>query len=55
MALREALNKQGGLWFGWSGETEVDPPAEPKIFKSGRVTYALQTLDPDDQRSHYAG
>jgi len=55
VALREALSKQGGLWFGWSGETQVDPPSTPKIIKSGRITYALQTLDPDDQRSHYAG
>ncbi|MFT0859769.1 alpha,alpha-trehalose-phosphate synthase (UDP-forming) [Ancylobacter sp. G4_0304] len=55
VALREALSKQGGLWFGWSGETEVNPPPEPKIFRSGRVTYALQTLDPEDQHAHYAG
>lgn len=55
VALREALNKRGGVWFGWSGETQVDPPAEPKIFRSGKVTYALQTLDPEDQRDHYAG
>ncbi|MCK0196785.1 alpha,alpha-trehalose-phosphate synthase (UDP-forming) [Ancylobacter sp. 6x-1] len=55
VALREALSEQGGLWFGWSGETAVDAPAAPKIVRSGRVTYALQTLDPDDQRAHYAG
>jgi trehalose 6-phosphate synthase len=55
VALREALNKRGGLWFGWSGETEVDPPAAPKLTKSGRVSYALLTLDPEEQRAHYAG
>lgn len=55
VALREALNKRGGLWFGWSGETEVDPPAKPKLTKSGRVSYALLTLDPEEQRAHYAG
>lgn len=55
VALREALGKRGGLWFGWSGETEINPPDAPKVFRSGRVTYALQTLDPEDQRAHYAG
>jgi trehalose 6-phosphate synthase len=55
VALREALNKRGGLWFGWSGETEVNPPAEPKLTKAGRITYALLTLDPEEQRAHYAG
>ncbi|WP_428030633.1 alpha,alpha-trehalose-phosphate synthase (UDP-forming) [Ancylobacter sp.] len=55
VALREALGQRGGLWFGWSGETQVDPPDEPKIFRSGRVTYALLDLDPEDQRAHYAG
>ncbi|MCK0209237.1 trehalose-6-phosphate synthase [Starkeya koreensis] len=55
VALREALGTHGGLWFGWSGETQVNPPDTPKVFRSGRVTYALLTLDPDDQRAHYAG
>lgn len=55
VALREALNKRGGLWFGWSGETEVNPPAEPKLSRAGRVRYALLTLDPEEQRAHYAG
>lgn len=55
VALREALGKRGGLWFGWSGETEVGASAEPKVFRSGRITYGLLTLDPEDQRAHYAG
>jgi len=55
VALREALGKRGGLWFGWSGETEPGAPATPKVFRSGKVTYALQDLDPEDQRAHYAG
>lgn len=55
VALREALGQRGGLWFGWSGETEVNPPDAPKVFRSGRVTYALLNLDPEDQRAHYAG
>jgi trehalose 6-phosphate synthase len=55
VALREALSKRGGLWFGWSGETEAGPHQPAKVFRSGRVTYALQTLDPEDQRAHYAG
>jgi len=55
VALREALGKAGGLWFGWSGETKVGAPLEPKVFRSGKVQYALLDLDPDDQRAHYAG
>lgn len=55
VALREALGTRGGLWFGWSGETQPNPSDTPKVFRSGRVTYALLTLDPEDQRAHYAG
>lgn len=55
VALREALGKRGGLWFGWSGETRPNAPAEPKVVRSGKVMYALQDLDPEDQRAHYAG
>ncbi|MFK8250717.1 alpha,alpha-trehalose-phosphate synthase (UDP-forming) [Ancylobacter terrae] len=55
VALREALGKRGGLWFGWSGETQVNPPEKPKLVKAGPITFALQTLDPQDQRAHYAG
>ena len=55
VALREALDRRGGLWFGWSGETDAAPPAKPKLVRSGEVTYALLTLNSDDQRAHYAG
>ncbi|MBS7539799.1 alpha,alpha-trehalose-phosphate synthase (UDP-forming) [Ancylobacter lacus] len=55
VALREALGKRGGLWFGWSGETSADAPAKPKMMRSGPISYALQTLDTEDQRAHYAG
>ncbi len=55
VALREALGKRGGLWFGWSGETSQDAPDRPKMMRSGPISYALQTLDTEDQRAHYAG
>lgn len=29
VALREALQRRGGLWFGWSGETTPEEPPRP--------------------------
>jgi trehalose 6-phosphate synthase len=55
VALREALQERGGLWFGWSGETAEAPAEEPRITRSGRVTYATIDLTKADYEDYYIG
>lgn len=58
VALREALERTGGVWLGWSGQvgvaTSLAPPP-PRLVERGRVTYALLDLSPDDEREYYSG
>ncbi|OYW61094.1 MAG: hypothetical protein B7Z40_19030 [Bosea sp. 12-68-7] len=54
VVLREALEKRGGLWFGWSGEVaEVNAP--PRIAARGNVTYAVTGLTEAERQSYYLG
>ncbi|BBK32289.1 trehalose 6-phosphate synthase [Stella humosa] len=56
VGLREALQKEGGLWFGWSGELS-EAAAEPKIHEAGNILFAtipLTAADHDDFYVHYA-
>ncbi len=50
-----ALRRTGGLWFGWSGETRERPAAEPRLVRTGRITYALVDLTPGELEGFYAG
>lgn len=54
VALREALEVEGGLWFGWSGEVSSSAP-EPRIVQRGKVTYAVTDLTEAERRSYYLG
>ncbi|HSV29148.1 MAG TPA: alpha,alpha-trehalose-phosphate synthase (UDP-forming) [Candidatus Omnitrophota bacterium] len=54
VALRETLEKLGGVWFGWSGEVcEDEPPA--KVTTLGRVTYVTTDLNQRDYDEFYNG
>jgi trehalose 6-phosphate synthase len=53
VALREALQAQGGLWFGWSGEVSEQAAPEPRHARQGRVDYAVLDLTPDEHRQFY--
>ena len=58
VALREALARHGGLWFGWSGETVQGPSGETRLQRdgrSGRIGYATFDLNAADYREFYAG
>ena len=55
VALREALERRGGLWFGWSGETAVKPSGEPELRQSGKITYATIDIDAQDYDDFYLG
>ena len=54
VALREALEKQGGLWFGWSGDVK-EAASAPRIAERGNVTYAVTDLTESERQSYYLG
>ncbi|MDP3320853.1 MAG: trehalose-6-phosphate synthase, partial [Bosea sp. (in: a-proteobacteria)] len=54
VALREALEKQGGLWFGWSGSVK-ETTTTPTIVERGNVTYAVTDLTEAERQSYYLG
>ncbi|MBD3846772.1 trehalose-6-phosphate synthase [Bosea sp. SSUT16] len=51
VALREALEKYGGLWFGWSGAVGEDT----RQVQRGNVTYAVTDLTEAERQSYYLG
>ncbi len=55
VALEGALKQNGGLWFGWSGETVENPSGEAKIVQSGNITFAVMDLTKQDYDEYYAG
>ena len=63
VALGEALNRTGGLWFGWSGKVvEADGAGggargegELHLQTAGRVTLATVDLSREDHDSYYLG
>ena len=55
VALEEALQNEGGLWFGWSGKTSAGRPAEPKETEVGPVTYVTMDLSRKDYNEYYNG
>ncbi|HLO77010.1 MAG TPA: alpha,alpha-trehalose-phosphate synthase (UDP-forming) [Magnetospirillum sp.] len=56
VALRDALEHHGGLWFGWSGEVAEGarvPP--PKSATHGNITYVTTDLTRQDYDEFYNG
>ncbi|MGE0726017.1 MAG: alpha,alpha-trehalose-phosphate synthase (UDP-forming) [Alphaproteobacteria bacterium] len=54
VALREALQRGGGVWFGWSGEVTDTPAAEPKVQDAGNIRFATIDLTPEDHEAYYS-
>ena len=54
-ALTAALEKAGGLWFGWSGREVEDPSDEPTVATHDGVTMATIDLAPQDVEEYYNG
>jgi trehalose 6-phosphate synthase len=50
-----ALQRTGGLWFGWSGETSEEPRAEPDVLVRDNVRYATIELRPEEFERYYNG
>ncbi|MFT4266047.1 MAG: alpha,alpha-trehalose-phosphate synthase (UDP-forming) [Xenophilus sp.] len=58
VAVGEALQKSGGLWFGWSGHVVEDgPTGEGELHRqqAGKVTLATLDLAREDHDSYYLG
>lgn len=55
VALQDALNQFGGVWFGWSGKVVPRPPSEPAITKVKKVTYATIDLSRKHHAEYYNG
>lgn len=55
VALREALEKQGGLWFGWSGAVSENVSGPPRTVQHGNVAYATIDLTEVERQTYYLG
>jgi trehalose 6-phosphate synthase len=55
VALKEALGRTGGLWFGWSGQIVANPAAEPERVSAEGMDYATLDLSPEEHETYYAG
>ncbi|MGB7003303.1 MAG: trehalose-6-phosphate synthase, partial [Pseudolabrys sp.] len=55
VAIRPALKRHGGLWFGWSGRVAEDVPQSVKIAAQDNITYATVDLAKDDYQEFYNG
>ena len=55
VAMRDALRRSGGLWFGWNGEVVEAPPAEPAVLTRRSTRYATLALSPAEYRDYYTG
>jgi trehalose 6-phosphate synthase len=56
VALGEALQRSGGLWFGWSGETDDKAADTPvRVQRAGNVTLATLDLSTAEHAQYYLG
>lgn len=55
VAIRPALKKSGGIWFGWSGKVTEDAAGAAKIVEHDRVSYVTIDLLKDDYEEFYNG
>ena len=57
VALNALMEREGGLWFGWSGRTATDAAAQrtPQLARHGSVQYATVDLAPDELEFYYNG
>ena len=55
IAIRDALEENGGIWFGWSGNITKTPPDGPGLVEVGKTTYATVDLSEQDYNEYYSG
>lgn len=55
VALREALDESGGVWFGWNGKVDGQRGTQVRTKKAGDVTFATMGLSRKDYNEYYNG
>jgi trehalose 6-phosphate synthase len=50
-----ALQKWGGIWFGWSGKTSPQTPGDTKSSTSGNIRFATIDINEQDYDGYYNG
>jgi trehalose 6-phosphate synthase len=55
VAISAALQQSGGIWFGWSGETQDETTCELRTVLEGPVTFATLGLSHQDYEEYYIG
>ena len=55
VAIRPALKRRGGVWFGWSGKVTDDEPDPVKTVRQDNVSYVTIGLRRDDYDEFYNG
>jgi trehalose 6-phosphate synthase len=50
-----ALQRVGGVWFGWSGETSDDPRPEPDVLTRDNIRFATVELKAGEFDRYYNG
>ena len=55
VAVQAALEKTGGIWFGWSGEKTRKRQHGPNLTERDRLTFATVDLTERDLREYYEG
>ena len=55
VGVQRALQKDGGMWFGWNGELVTGDPGAPEVHRRRGITYATIGLDKDLFESYYNG
>lgn len=56
VALQAALEKRGGIWMGWSGNSsDSEEPGPLALQQQGNITYALTDLTGKDVEEYYYG
>jgi trehalose 6-phosphate synthase len=55
VALRPALERHGGVWFGWSGKTTPRADVEMHTVCHKNVTYVVTDLSKEDHQEYYNG
>ncbi len=55
VAIRPALKKRGGVWFGWNGKATEAEPGPAKTTERDNVSYVTIGLQKDDYEEFYNG
>ena len=53
LAMRDALQHYGGVWFGWSGDIAESSSTAPHVASAGGVTYVTVDLSRADHQGYY--